>query len=126
MSTYRSLSLLTAAAALVVAAPLAAQDRSAVSSVDLDAAITSRSVGNREAVRSLLSSPQAQQVAGQMGVSPADLSARVAALDGASLDRLAQQAGVDDQILAGGSEKVVISTTVIIIVLLVLILLVVA
>lgn len=123
MSKYRSLSLLAAAAALGVATPLVAQDRSAVSGADLDAAVAARPGANREAVRSLLSSDRARQVAGQMGVSPADLSARVAALDGASLDRLAQQAGVNDQILAGGDEKVVISTTVIIIILLVVILL---
>lgn len=123
MSRYRSLSLLAAATAFGVATPLAAQDRSAVSTTDLDAAVAARPGANREAVRSLLSSDRARQVAGQMGVSPADLSARVAALDGASLDRLAQQAGVTDQILAGGDQKVVISTTVIIIILLVLILL---
>lgn len=123
MSKCSSLSLLTAVAVLGVAAPVVAQDRSAVSGADLDAAVAERSGANGEAVRSLLSSDEARQVANRMGLSSADLSARVAALDGASLDRLAQQAGVNDQILAGGDQKVVISTTVIIIVLLVIILL---
>ncbi|MDZ4257744.1 MAG: PA2779 family protein [Gemmatimonadales bacterium] len=123
MSKCRSLSLLTAVAVFGVAAPVMAQDRSAVTGTDLDAAVAARPGASREAVRSLLSSDEARQVAGQMGMSSDDLSARVAALDGASLDRLAQQAGVNDQILAGGDQKVVISTTVIIIVLLVVILL---
>lgn len=123
MSTCRSLSLLTALAMLGVASPVVAQSRSAVRGADLDAAVAARPAAHREAVRSLLSSDDARQLAGRMGVSSADLSARVAALDGASLDRLAQQAGVNDQILAGGSDKVVISTTAIIIGLLIIILL---
>lgn len=123
MSKCRSLSLLTAVAVFGVAAPVVAQDRSAVSGADLDAAVAERSGANGEAVRSLLSSDEARQVANHMGLSSADLSARVAALDGASLDRLAQQSGVNDQILAGGSDKVIISTTAIIIGLVVLVLL---
>lgn len=123
MSKCRSLSLLTAAAVCGVAAPVMAQDRSAVTGADLDAAVAARPEAGREAVRSLLSSDEARQVAGRMGMTSDDLSARVAALDGASLDRLARQAGVNDQILAGGDQKVVISTTVIIIALLVIILL---
>ena len=123
MSKCSSLSLLATVAALGVATPLVAQERSAVSGAELDAAVAARPGANREAVRTLLSSDRARQVAGRMGVSSAELSARVAALDGASLDRLALQAGVNDEVLAGGADKVVISTTAIIIALLIIILL---
>lgn len=63
-------------------------------------------------------------MAGRMGITPAELSARVAGLNQASLNLLAQRAQVDDRILAGGSRSIVISTTAIIIALLILILLV--
>ena len=50
------------------------------------------------------------------------LSAGVASLAQAAVDRIAQQSGVAD--LAGGDEKIVISATVVIIALLIIILLV--
>jgi CHASE3 domain sensor protein len=113
-------------AALGLAGPLYAQGRSAVSSAELDAAVVSRPDANREAIRQLLATPQAQKVAGQMGVSPSELSARVAALDQATVNQLAQQAQVNDPALAGGSSTVVIGTTALIIALLVIILLIAA
>ena len=124
MSKRLSLSTIAAVAALGLASPVLAQQRSAVSGVELDAAvITSPSQGG-EAVRQFLSSHQVRQVADQLGVTATELSAHLAALDDATLARLAQQGGLDEQVLAGGANTIVLSTTAIIIILLVLILLV--
>jgi hypothetical protein len=124
MSNHRTLSLLVAASAFGLTAPLHAQGRSAVTTAELEAAVTVRPAGTRQAVRDFLALPQVQKVADRMGVSTADLSAGVAGLDQASLDRIAQQTAVGDRTLAGGANTIVISTTAIIIGLLILILLV--
>ena len=123
MSNHRTLSLLLAAG-LGLSAPLYAQGRSAATTAELEAAVAGRPAGTREAVRDFLALPQVQKVADRMGVSTADLSAGVASLDQASLDRIAQQTVVGDRPLAGGADTIVISTTAIIIGLLILILLV--
>ncbi len=122
MSKYRamSISLAVAALGLAASAPAHAQGRSAVTTAELDAAVAARPAGNREAVQDFLANPQVQSVANRMGVSTSELSAGVASLDQAALDRIAQETGVGDR--AGGDQKVVISTTVIIIALLIIIL----
>jgi hypothetical protein len=61
-----------------------------------------------------------------MGISPSELTARVATLDSATLDQLAQRAAASDPALAGGEMNVTITATVLIIALLVLIILLVA
>lgn len=124
MSKRLTQSMFTAVALLGLAAPLHAQSRSAVSSSELDAAVSTRPAGNREAVRQFLATDQAQKMAARMGVSTSELSARVATLDQESLDAIAARTGVGDRTLAGGSETIVISTTVVIIALLIIILLV--
>jgi hypothetical protein len=109
-----------AIAALGMTAPLAAQTRSAVSVTELDAAVAERPAAVREAVMEFLTTDRAQEVANRMGVSVTDLSARVSGLDQASLDRIADQAGVTGEALAGGAdERIVISATTLIIILLV-------
>ena len=124
MSKRLTLSMIMAVAALGLTAPLNAQGRTAVSSAELDAALAARPAGNRDAVREFLTTDQAQRVAGWMGLSPSELSVRVATLDQASLNLIAQRTGVGDPTLAGGANTIVISTTAIIIALLILILLV--
>jgi hypothetical protein len=124
MPNHRTLFMAMAVVSLGVATPLVAQGRSAVSPAELDAAAATRPVGNRQAVRNLLSTSQAQTVAGQMGLSAAELSARVARLDDASLNLLAERAGAGDRDLAGGDGTIIISTTAVIIGLLLLILLI--
>ena len=124
MPNHRTLFIAMAIVSLGVAAPLAAQGRSAVSPAELDAAAAARPAGNRQAVRNLLSTSQVQTVAGQMGLSATELSTRVAGLDDASLNQLAERAGVPDSDLAGGDGKIIISTTAVIIGLLLLILLI--
>lgn len=122
MSMHQSLATIAAIAALGLASPILAQDRSAVSGADLDAAVVAGPAQGGETVRQLLSTEQVQKVVDQLGISATELSTRVAALDDATLARLAQQSGLDQAALAGGADTVVISTTTIIIILLVLIL----
>jgi hypothetical protein len=117
MSKRLPFSLIAAVAALALASPVQAQDRSAVSGAELDAAVVADPAQEGVAVRQFLSTEQVQ-----VGVSAADLAAHVAATDDATLARLAQQGGLDEQALAGGADRIVISTTAIIIGLLILIL----
>jgi uncharacterized protein YidB (DUF937 family) len=124
MSNRISLSTIAAIAALGLVSPILAQQRSAVSGADLDSAVVASAVQDREAVRRFLSIQQVQTVADQLGVSATELSARVAALDDATLARLAQQGGLDEPALAGGANEIVLSTTAVIIILLLVILLV--
>lgn len=112
------------AAALCAATPLLAQDRTAISGAQLDAAVVAQPRGNRSAVQEVLASPDGQQVAARFGLSPAEVSSRVAALDQATIDLLAERTAPDNRVLAGGADTIVISTTAIIIALLLIILLV--
>jgi hypothetical protein len=123
MSKRTSFPTIVAVAALTLAAPLHGQERSTVSSIELDAAAAAMTAPRAEAVRQLLSSEQVLEVAGRMGIDATELSERVAALDDATLERLAQQSALDGQELVGaGSERIVISSTALIIILLLLIL----
>ncbi len=123
MSKHLTFAPILAVAALGFTAPLLAQGRTAVSASELEVAVAARPAGNRQAVQTFLATDRVQQVAGRMGVSPSELSTRVAALDQASLNRLAEQTKANDRDLAGGSNTIVISTTTIIIALLLIILL---
>jgi hypothetical protein len=123
MSRTLSLSMLVAIAVVGMSAPLAAQSRSAVSVAELDAAVAERPSAVREAVMELLTTERAEEVASRMGVNVSELSARVSGMDQASLDRIADRVGMNDDVLAGGAdERIVISATTLIIILLVLIL----
>jgi hypothetical protein len=119
---------LLAGSALVVlalqAAPssLAAQSRSTVSGADLQAAVTSAREAHRATVLQFLQQDRVVETATSMGVSSADLSARVATLDDATLSNLAERTQAAELGLAGGEQYILISTTAIIIILLILIL----
>lgn len=120
-----SLSMLLAVTALGLTAPLSAQTRGAVSVAELDAAVAERPAPVRAAVMEFLATDRAEALAAGMGISVSELSAQVASLDDASLNRIAEQAGIDEEALAGGSDTIVITaTTAIIIMLIVIILLV--
>jgi hypothetical protein len=94
-----------------------------VSVADLDAAVAGRPAPVRAAVLELLATDRAQDVAAGMGMSVSELSAQVAGLDDASLNRIAEQVGIDDQAEPGGERTIVITAgTVILIVLLIIIL----
>lgn len=117
MSSHLTTPVIAAFAALAVAAPLSAQARSTIDPNTLEAAVVSHAVQSRAFVTSTLTSRNARSVAANMGLSPDAVAARVATLDDASVQKVA------DQILAGGDSRIVISTTAIIIGLLLLILL---
>ena len=120
MTHLRQLSLFLAVAALGFATPLLAQERSAVSGAELDAAVVAHPRGNTATVQAFLATDQAREVAGRMGLSQTELATVVATLDQASLAQLAQRT---DEALAGGSNTIVISATTVIIALLLIILL---
>ena len=120
MTHLRQLSLSLAVAALGFATPLLAQERSAVSGAELDAAVVAHPTGNAATVQAFLATDQAREVAGRMGLSQTELATVVATLDQASLAQLAQRT---DEALAGGSNTIVISATTVIIALLLIILL---
>jgi hypothetical protein len=124
MSTRSTFSAIAVIAAFGVASPLFAQQRAVMSGDDLDAAVVTTPAPEGEAVRQLLTTEHAQKVAGQLGISPAELSARVASIDDEALALLAEQGGLDEQALAGGADTIVLSTTAVIIILLILILVV--
>lgn len=93
---------LVAALAFALSAPLAAQDRSAVSPADLDAAIADRQVETRARVDGFVSSPEVRDAAQKLGISQATLAAKVAELDAAALDAVALQIDMAEAPLAGG------------------------
>jgi len=124
MSKLLSLSMLTTIVVFGLTAPLSAQDRSAVSVAELDAAVVAQPNAVRQAVQEFLTTDRAQALAAVMGTNVSELSARVAGLDDASLNRIAEQAGIDDEALAGGADTVVISVTALLLILIIIILLV--
>lgn len=122
MTRLMPLSALLAIVALGADAPLVAQERSAITTAELTAAVGKAPSSRAEATRELLSGDQARKLAAAMGVSAEDLADRVGALDGVQLDRLGEQAGVNESLSMRRRDSVVLSTTAIIIILLVLIL----
>jgi hypothetical protein len=123
--------LLAAPLALILAVPAVglAQERHAVPSADLAAAVARQAAAQdaaRAEIRDALARPEVREVAARAGVDVEQLAAAAATLTGASLERTADAARQVNQTLAGGASTIVISTTTIIIVLLVLLLIVVA
>ena len=117
MSKHMSLVLMAALATITFAAPVSAQKRSTADAQVLDAAVATRPDRNRAVVTSALTSSDGLAAAARMGLSPDALAARIATLDDASAQKVA------DQILAGGDDRIVLSTTAVIIGLLLIILL---
>lgn len=109
-------SLLATLMLSVLTGPLAAQAPSTIDPATLDAAVSAPSADSRAVIGTTLSSERALAAAATLGLDAADLEARIAALDDAAADRLAER------ILAGGNT-ITISVTTIIIILLLLILL---
>lgn len=93
---------LVAAFALAVSAPLAAQGRSTVSPADLDAAVSSRQSETRTRVEQFVKTAEVRAAAEKLGISEATLSAKVAELDEATLNTVAQQIDLAQAPLAGG------------------------
>ena len=112
-----------------VVPPAHAQTSHAAPQSALDAAVqdhASTAAADRETVLRLLTRPEVQAIAGDLGLDLRRAQSAVATLDCAQLTELAAQARQAEEGLAGGQSRVVISTTLIIIALLVLILIIVA
>jgi hypothetical protein len=93
---------LIAALALALSAPLAAQGRSAVSPADLDAAIATHESETRARVERFVNAAEVRDAAEKLGISQATLSAKVAQLDGTTLNAVARQIALAEEPLAGG------------------------
>ncbi len=96
--------------------PLTAQSRSTIDVSAMDGAVTAPTTDARATLTRTFATEQGKLAIAKVGLSPDAVAARVAVLDDAAAERLA------DRVLAGGRANVVISTTAIIIILLVLIL----
>ncbi|MEO8479564.1 MAG: hypothetical protein ABI542_08020 [Gemmatimonadota bacterium] len=96
--------------------PLAAQSRSIIDVSAMDRAVTAPTTDARATLTRAFATAQGKSAMAKLGLSDDAVAARVAVLDDAAAERLA------DRVLAGGRSNVVISTTAIIIILLVLIL----
>lgn len=116
MSRMMPFAVLTAIVMGSATAPLAAQSRSTIDAATLTRAVTAPVADARTTLTTAFATEQGKAAISKVGLSPDAVAARIAMLDDASADRLA------DRVLAGGRSNLVISTTAIIIILLVLIL----
>jgi hypothetical protein len=105
-------------AAFVLSSPLAAQSRSVVSSTDLDSAVTATRTDARATVQKFVESKEVQAAATLLGISPVALAAKVARLDSAEVNRLAQQLALTEDPLTGGANILGISIGVILLIIL--------
>ena len=127
MTKHFAIPGILAVVVLSSAAPAAAQGRTAVSGAQLEKAVTraAEQSGNQETVQRFLRTDAVRQQGARMGVNTEELAGKVATLDAATLNDLAEQTRAADRQLAGG-DTIVISATVVIIVLLIIILILVA
>jgi hypothetical protein len=114
--------------ALLMCAPAAwAQQTHVINQSALDQAVqqrVSQDQADRQAIHELLQRNEVKSIADKAGLSVERADAAVSTLQGDELHRLAGQARVVDQQLAGGASTIVISTTTIIIILLIILLIV--
>ena len=106
-----------------------AQDSHVVDRTELATAViehAARQDADRADIKEALERPEVQDVAERSGLDLDRMSAAVATMDGADLERAATTARQVNDALVGGQSTITFSTTTIIIVLLVVILLIVA
>jgi len=114
---------------VILSATTFAQDSHVVDRTELSAAVIEHAASqdaDRAAIKEALGRPEVQEVAERTGLDFDRLTAAVATMDGADLERTATTARQVNDALVGGQSTVTFSTTTIIIVLLVVILLIVA
>ena len=90
---------------VLIAAPAGAQQRRVLPPGAIDQALTEHAAdvaAQRASVRNALQQPDVQRVANRLGVDVARVNAAVATLDGAELDRIAAQAQLVNDEIAGG------------------------
>ena len=96
-------------AAFVLSSPLAAQSRTIVSSTGLDSAVTATQTDARAIVTRFIGTKEARAAATLMGISTTALAARVAQLDSAQVNKVAQQIALTEDPLTGGANILGIS-----------------
>lgn len=116
---------LFAAATLAATATTSAsaQARSAINATALDSAVIAAPGNNQATMQRFLRDSRVIAAAEGMGVSAADLSAKVATMDEAQLQQVAEQTRAADLGLAGGDQTVVLSTTALLLIIIIVILL---
>ena len=127
MRTRNLLSALSMAVILALAgsADLAAQEAHVVDRAELERVTAETADGEearRQAIRSVLESPEVRETAGAHGIEVTRAEDAVATLEGESLARVYEQALRVEAALSGGDTTIVLSSTAVIIILLVLIL----
>ena len=116
-------------AGLLAAAPLAAQESSVVTGVELDAALEARAgsvEADRATVRRVLDRAEVAQTAARMGVDVDAAKGAVAALQGEQLTRAAALSASVEQALAGWQMFSINAMTLVLILLLVIIVVLIA
>lgn len=116
---------MTAILSLAGSADLAAQDAHVVDRAELERATAERTAheeARRQAIRSVLESPEVGETAEAHGIEVTKAKDAVATLQGESLARVYEQALEVQAALAGGDTTIVLSSTALIIILLLLIL----
>jgi hypothetical protein len=129
MQTLRSFLLAWLMLCLACSSPAFAQERHVVEPgvfARVVAQHLAEQDADRAAIRDALRRPEVQEVAQQLGIDPARMSAFIETLAGADLQRSATAARHVNEALSGGASTVTFSTTTIIIVLLLIILIIVA
>lgn len=115
------------AAVFAAATPAFAQQGSIVDQATLSQALAGQAHAEdaqRAQVRRVLQRDDVRAMAHRMGLDLARADSAIAALSGAELDTLAQQArSVEGTTLAGGANTIVISTTTLLLVIIIIILL---
>ena len=129
MRTMTTLLAATLMLILGLSTPARAQDRHAIPSSALAAAVTDHAASldaDRDAIREALKKPEVRTVAEHMGIDIARAETFIDSLDPSTVARAAESARQVNDALVGGASTITISTTTIIIVLLLIILIIVA
>ena len=126
MRIHKSLLVALLLASTFAVGAASSEELHAVGQAEMQAAIAAQvgdQASQRAAIQSLLARPEVRQLAANSGLDLERAKAVAANLDGAELQRLAQQATAVEAQLAGGSTTVVFTSTVLIIILIVVLLL---
>ena len=78
---------------------------------------------SRAAIRTLLQRDEVRRMAGELGLEVRRAESAVATLQGADLQRVAQQAAVANDLLAGGAQTIQISVVTLLLIIIIIILL---
>ena len=78
---------------------------------------------SRASIRALLQRAEVRQMAGDLGLDVRRAESAVATLQGAELQRVAQQAAVANDLLAGGAQTIQISVVTLLLIIIIIILL---